>query len=248
MAVGPFLGSFTLIYNDYWDSEIDKISKRKASFPLPKGLLTHKGILRASILFMFLAVFFSLLVSPLFLLLIVINIILAFSYSTPPLRLKNRAGLDVITNAIGSGLICSVAGWIVEKPLLDYPVLWGFISMFGVSSFYIPTTIIDQESDKRAGVNTISVKLGKKRAFIVGLICIGMANAIIIYIGLIEYLIDRDFLIIAWPIVVLMVICYAVILSKLTFKSVYRTITALALLMVLGNSLLITYYVGLWTI
>lgn len=248
LAIGPFLGGFTLLYNDYWDSEVDKTSKRKALFPLPQGLLTHKTVFRGSILLMGLAIMFSIFVSLLFTILIVLCIALSLSYSTPPIRLKNRAGLDVVTNAMGSGLLCSIAGWIVTKPLLEYPVLWGLVSIFGVSALYIPTTIIDQESDKRAGLNTFAVKLGKRRAFYAGLLCIAIANAIIVYMGLISYLIDPNFLTVAWPIAFLMVISYGLILSKLTFKSVYRTIMALATLMLLGNGLLITYYVGLWTI
>ena len=93
---------------------------------------------------MLLAVLFSLLVSPLFALLVGICIILSLSYSTPPVRLKNRAGIDVVTNLVGSGLLCSIAGWIVVKPLLLYPYIWGVASMAGVAAIYIPTTINDQ--------------------------------------------------------------------------------------------------------
>ncbi|MEE9151128.1 MAG: UbiA family prenyltransferase [Thermoplasmata archaeon] len=248
MVMGPFLGGSTLLYNDYRDSKIDKTSKRKALFPLPQGFLASKTVFRASIVLMFLALAISFFISALFMLLVSLCLLLSICYSTPPIRLKNRAGLDVITNAVGSGVLCSIAGWIVAKSLLDYPVIWGLTSLFGVSSIYIPTTIIDQENDKKLGVNTIAVKLGKKRAFYAGLFCIVMANALIIYMGLISYLITPEFLIVAWPIAVAQPIIYALILRKLTFKSVYMTIMTLATLLLVGNILLLTYYVGLWSI
>jgi chlorophyll synthase len=248
IALGPFLGGSTLMYNDYWDSEVDKNSKRKGLFPLPQGLLEPRTVYRGSIILMLLALLFSFFVSFLFMAIVGVCIFLSLIYSTPPIRLKNRAGLDVTTNAIGSGLLCSIAGWILVKPVLDYPVIWGFTSLFGVSAIYIPTTIIDQESDKLAGVNTFAVWLGKKKAFYAGLICIAIANGLIIYMGLTSYLIDPAFLIVAWPIAVIQVIMYGVILRKLTFKSVYRTIIALSSLLTIGNILMLTYYVGLWGI
>ncbi len=248
IVMGPFLGGSTLLYNDYWDSEVDKNSKRKSLFPLPSGLVSHRAILIASIFLMILAIVMSFFISLLFMVLVSIAVALSICYSTPPLRLKNRAGLDVMTNAIGSGVICSIAGWIVTQPLIDYPVLWGFTSLFGVSSIYIPTTIIDSESDKLAGVNTFSVRFGKKNAFLVGLSCVIIANILIIFMGLTNYLIDVGFLYVAWPIALAQPVLYAIILRKQSFKNVYRTIMALSGLLTVGNAMMMTYYVGLWSI
>ncbi|UCG69308.1 MAG: UbiA prenyltransferase family protein [Thermoplasmata archaeon] len=247
-VMGPFLGGSTLLYNDYWDSEIDKTSKRKAAFPLPMGLVSSKSVLYTSIVLMILALFFSYFISLLFMMLVGLALALSICYSTPPIRLKNRAGLDVLTNAIGSGLLCSIAGWIVVKPFFEYPILWGFTSIFGVCSIYIPTTIIDQPNDKRKEVNTFAVRLGQKNAFYAGVFSIAMANILIVYMGLTNYLITMEFLIVAWPVALAQPIAYALILRKLTFKSVYRTIMALAGLLTVGNALMLTYYVGLWSI
>jgi chlorophyll synthase len=248
LAMAPFLGGSTLVYNDYWDSEVDKTSKRKSMFPLPQGLLPQRSLLAGSIFLMILALLFAFLVSILFMILISICIFLSILYSTPPIRLKNRAGLDVLTNAIGAGLLCSIAGWVVARPILDYPIIWGLTSLFGVSSIYIPTTIIDSDNDKRFGVNTFAVKLGKKKAFYVGLLCIISANILIILMGLTNYLITPEFVIVAWPIALIQPVSYYLILRKLTFKSVYHTITMLAGLLSLGNALLLTYYVGWWSL
>jgi chlorophyll synthase len=248
IAMAPLLGGSTLVYNDYWDHEVDKTSLRKSSFPLPKGLLSRKTILFSSIFLMILALVVSYFVSILFMILVGSCIFLSIIYSTPPIRLKNRAGIDVLTNAFGSGLLCSVAGWIVAKPLLDYPAVWGLTSFLGVSSIYIPTTIIDSDNDKKFGVNTFAVKLGKKKAFYFGVLSIAGANILIISMGLSNYLLTPEFVIVAWPIALAQPVIYYLILRKLTFRSVYRTITAVAILLAAGNILMLTYYTGFWSI
>jgi len=246
LALGPCLGGFTLLYNDYWDSEVDINSRRKGLFPLPRGLIKHKTIFGASIILMLSAVVFSLLVSVLFAMLVGICILLSFSYSTPPMRLKNRAGIDVMTNLVGSGLLCSIAGWIVVKPFQTYPYVWGLASMAGVAAIYIPTTIIDQESDKAAGINTFAVFFGKRTAYFFGVLSIAIANILIVLMGFTYYLFTPELIAVVWPIAAAQVLIYAYYLRKLTFRSVYRAILSLCILLVAGNSLLLTYYVGIW--
>jgi chlorophyll synthase len=248
IVMAPLLGGSTLVYNDYWDHEVDKTSLRKSSFPLTKGLLSKNAILFSSIFLMLMALVISIFISILFFLLVGICIILSVIYSTPPIRLKNKAGLDVLTNALGSGLVCSIAGWIVARPFLEYPWIWGAASVSGVCAIYIPTTIIDSDNDRRFGVNTFAVKLGKKRAFYGGVISITLANALIIYMGMTNYLITPEFLIVAWPIAIAQPVIYYMILRKLTFRSVYRTIFAIATLLAAGNILMLTYYTGVWSI
>ncbi|UCE73735.1 MAG: UbiA family prenyltransferase [Methanomassiliicoccales archaeon] len=248
MVMGPFLGGSTLLYNDYWDSEIDKISRRKGLFPLPQGLLEGKTVLKTSILFMGLALVLAIFVSLLFWLLVTSCIILSLSYSTPPIRLKNRAGLDVLTNIFGSGLLCSIAGWIVAQPIHEYPWVWGLTSMSGVGAIYIPTTIIDYKSDKVAGLYTFAVRFGKKTAFIFGILCVVIANSLVIYMGMTNYLFTPELVMVIWPIALAQVILYPIILRKMTFKGIYWTILTLCVLLVIGNGLLLTYYVGLWRI
>ena len=59
---------------------------------------------------------------------------------------------------------------------------------------------------------------------------------------------DVRFLYVVWPIALAQPVLYAVILRKQTFKNVYRTIMALSGLLTVGNALMLTYYVGLWSI
>jgi hypothetical protein len=77
---------------------------------------------------------------------------------------------------------------------------------------------------------------------------IAMANVLIVYMALTNYLIDVEFLIVAWPIAIAQPVLYYLILRKLTFKSVYKTISTIAILLAAGNILMLTYYTGVWSI
>jgi chlorophyll synthase len=244
LIVGPFLGGATLLYNDYWDYKMDKISRRKSDFPLPQGLISRKTIFRTAISFMVITLVLSIIISVLLFILMLVCVFLAIIYSAPPIRIKNRAGFDVLLNATGAGILCSFAGWILEKPIMDFPFLW-LIPMFcGVAAIYIPTTIIDYESDKKNNVNTISVALGKKGAFYLGWICIAIANATVIFMGLIDYIISPEFIYVIWPVALMQIVLYWVILKHQTFENVLHTIIGLSILLSIGNILLLLYYTG----
>jgi chlorophyll synthase len=244
IIVGPFLGGSTLLFNDYWDYKMDKMSLRKSDYPLPSGLIPRSIILKVSIGLMILAIVLSLIVSLLFMIIISACIFLSGIYSAPPIRIKNRAGLDLILNATGSGILCSFAGWIIEKPLFEFPVIWLIPMFFGVAALYIPTTIIDYDSDKKNDVNTIAVRLGKEGAFYFGLICITIANIVVMSMGLMNYLVTPEFTYVAWPIAVAQIILYWLILKEQNFKNVFRTIMGLSILLSIGNIILLLFYNG----
>jgi chlorophyll synthase len=244
IIVGPFLGGSTLLFNDYWDYKMDKMSRRKSEYPLPKGLISRNTVLKVSIGFMVIAIILALIVSILFMVLIASCIFLSVIYSAPPIRIKNRAGWDMILNATGSGILCSFAGWILIKPIVEFPILWLIPMFFGVAALYIPTTIIDYDSDKKNNVNTIAVRLGQQGAFYFGLICIIIANVAVMTMGLINYLVSPEFTYVAWPIALAQVVLYWLILKQQSFENVFKTIVALSILLSIGNIILLLFYNG----
>jgi chlorophyll synthase len=244
IIVGPFLGGSTLLFNDYWDYKMDKLSLRKSDYPLPKGLISRTMVLKVSIGLMVLGIILALTVSLLFMILITMCIFLSIIYSAPPIRIKNRAGLDLILNASGSGILCSFAGWILIKPIVEFPFLWLIPMFFGVAALYIPTTIIDYDSDKINNVNTIAVQLGTNGAFYLGLLCITIANIVVISMGLMNYLVTPEFSYVAWPIAGAQIVLYWFILRTQSFKNVFRIVIALSVLLSIGNIILLLFYTG----
>jgi chlorophyll synthase len=248
IVIGPLLAGSTLMFNDYWDMEVDKSNRRKLNKPLAMGLIPQSIIYRFSIFLMIFAVLTALYISFIFALFISASVFLSIIYSSIPIRIKNRPGFDLILNATGAGVFCSFAGWVLINPITEYPFFWLVPMFFGVAAIYLPTTIIDYPSDKRNGINTIAVKLGQQKTFYLGLVCIGIANAAIILMGLNNYLITPRFVYVVWPIALAQVIMYWYLLRKQTFKNVIGTIAGLASLLSFGNILLILHYTGYFDI
>ncbi|UCE38487.1 MAG: UbiA prenyltransferase family protein [Thermoplasmata archaeon] len=245
IAIGPLLGGATILYNDFFDRGIDKPSRRKKHLPLLKGMLKPRSIYRLSIALFSLAFLLALFISIWFALLVLACIILSIIYSSPPLRLKEHPGFDLLTNAIASGIICTMAGWIIIRPVLEFPILWGIVSFFGVGAIYLPTTIIDFEPDVKKGVKTIATYLGKRRAFYLGWSFVVLANSTIILMGLLNYIIPPRFLLFVWPIMIAEILSYWYYLRKLDFKGGYYAILVFSLLVAFGTGLILFYNAGL---
>lgn len=248
IAIGPLLGGATILYNDFFDRSKDTHSRRKKHLPLLEGMLKPRSIYHLSIILFGLAFLFALFVSFWFALFILICIILSIVYSSPPLRLKERAGLDLLTNAMASGIICTMAGWVIIRPILEFPVLWGIISFFGVGAIYVPTTIIDYEPDIKKGVTTIATYLGKRKAFYLGWSFVVLANCTIILMGLLHYIIPPKFLLFVWPISIAEILSYWYYLRKLNFEGGYYAILVFSLLVAFGTGLILFYNAGLLVI
>jgi chlorophyll synthase len=245
ISIGPLLGGATILFNDYFDQSKDIISRRKKNLPLTKGLLNPISIYRLSIALFIFAVIFAFFVSLWFALFVIICIILSIVYSAPPLRLKERPGLDLFTNSIASGILCTIAGWVINKPIQDFPILWGIVSFFGVGAIYIPTTIIDYEPDIKKGVKTIATYLGKQKTFYIGWSFVVLANISIVLMGLLDYVIPPRFLLFAFPIMIAEIISYWYYLGKLNYEGGYYAILVFSILVAFGTGLILFYNAGL---
>ena len=151
--------------NDIYDYESDKINPRKkllAGVKLEPEY--HSYIKKVSFLVI------SLLLLTSFLTLNVSNILgmlllvfVAYFYSAPPLRLKERPPLDSVSNGIGffSAFLLGFSlggGSIINVGIGVYLLTACFIGVHAYS------TITDYEADKKAGYKTFAVVFGKRSA------------------------------------------------------------------------------------
>lgn len=245
IAIGPLLGGATILYNDYFDRKIDIESIRKKHLPLLTGVIKPLSIYHLSIILFCCAIICALIISLYFALLVIICILLSVLYSAPPLRLKERPGLDLLTNSIASGILCTMAGWVIIKPLDEFPIIWGIISFFGVGAIYVPTTIIDFEPDTKNDVITLATSIGKRKAFFLGWICVICANLTIVIMGLLDYIIPPKFLLFVWPIMIAEIVLYRYFLKKLDMKGGYYAIMSFSLLVSIGTGLILFYNANL---
>jgi len=89
-------------------------------------------------------------------------VVMAVLYSVPPVRLKARAGWDLVINCLGFGLLTPLAGWgltgVAVTPGLRSVVI-GFAFLFG--ALYPPTQIYQIEEDRARGDRTLVIVLGE---------------------------------------------------------------------------------------
>lgn len=198
------LGISSSCLNSLVDAEDSDLGSFRKDYQNP---IVYYGVsptqMKIIMIFCFITSFFiSLYVSLVFAVMILIGSLISISYSYYP-RMKRRAPLDVIWNAVGLFTLPFIAGWIVfhnsseilfhsilvfrlsyyfwigGEILLIFMVListswFPFLEMVGGTliggAFYVLTAVLDFDSDKRSGIKTISVFLGKRYSILLSLL------------------------------------------------------------------------------
>lgn len=168
LCLGPLIWGSTLLYNDYQDLRADRANPRRARDPLVLGEVAPQQALWGARVLAVLGLAVAAFVGPFFLAAMASCLVLSWAYSAPPLRLKGRAGLDVLVNVVGIGVLCTLAGWSLAAPLRDFPGPFMAQPVLLLASAYIPTTLVDYPTDRAFGYDTIAVRLGPGRAFWLG--------------------------------------------------------------------------------
>ena len=146
----------TLAINSAFDHDEGDIGYLRQP-PKPPKFLLHVSVLMltASLLLGFL-------LPPVFAWSNAICVVMAVLYSVPPIRLKARAGWDMVINCVGFGLLTPMAGWgLTGTPLSTafVHVAIGFAFLFG--ALYPMTQIYQIEEDRARGDRTLVIKLGE---------------------------------------------------------------------------------------
>lgn len=166
---GPLVWLAVLAINDACDLQGDLRNPRKSDAPLVEGRLTMRVALIAAHVTAAGALVVALTVRPAFALVTLGFLVLGWLYSVPPLRLKDRPGFDVATNAIAVGGFAVLAGWTVVRPLDGFPWIMVVEGVLVAVALYVPTTVTDYRADLASGYRTIAVRLGPRVAYRLGL-------------------------------------------------------------------------------
>lgn len=170
MAGISLLFTGAVYLNQVYDYESDSINA-KLGF-LQKGYLTQRqlqnGFLIVSLLPLIAAPFISIFVLFLF----AQFVVLAYTYSAPPLRLKDRAIPGLIANGYAHGTLVAMA----VLPNLDIHnvglIGWDVPAYFflTVGAVYILTTIPDCDGDAATGKKTLAVVIGRGGSLVVAVV------------------------------------------------------------------------------
>jgi 4-hydroxybenzoate polyprenyltransferase len=176
-----FFNSAIFIINQLGDIDTDRLHIEKAKLPVSSGRVSKKRAIIIALGFFLLGLVFSLLVSQIFLLFILITYLFALLYSFRPIRLKGRPFLDLMIIGIGFGSWAVVTAWAIYAgaSIFFFPLPFLPSSLLlGAGFFYAGThgihTASDWSADAQAGVNTTAVFLGPKKATKIGISLIGI--------------------------------------------------------------------------
>ncbi|MBN1163838.1 MAG: UbiA family prenyltransferase [Candidatus Krumholzibacteriota bacterium] len=174
LSFTALLGAVYII-NQITDREADRANRKL--FLIPEGIISPAaaklecGILIAvSLLSGYLLLPFE------FLIILLLSLALGAAYSLEPIRLKRRSGGDVLANALGNGILNTLAGWVAcGAPLAGWSVLLPY--PLAVASVHLCTALADIEGDRLCGLRTSGVALGRQRGILFSTLLMGAAAA-----------------------------------------------------------------------
>ena len=274
-VLGPFLGTYTLLLNVYYDmGTTDRANPRKKhvqvvedliaqglfdreTLRLASGAFAALGILVAAYLSTNLinyggqdtsGLFTSTVGSYGFLVFTVLLAVLSLAYSHPAIRFKGRAGADLLTNMIGFGILCPIAGWALLRPIEQMP--WWFIATIALflGALYAPTTASDYAADRAFDIRTLAVRFGVRRTLFLGFL-LQLASVVSLAIGWSQRWFPfepaaYDAMGPLWPFLLLAIAFYAVFIRRPSVGRTWSLLLVLSLAEGLGVLLMLRGFVG----
>lgn len=178
-AVGPLLWGGLYAFNDWVDREKDKLHPVKKLRPVPSGLINEKLALIFSITLILIAFFigfhfFFYYNNFLFLVCLAAMTVNQFLYCTPPIQLKTKPVLDLVSGSLINPLFRFYSGWILFMPEFNAPLLVLFfvlgLQFSGYALYRLNSRELEKELNYRSSVVVFSEKTIKTVAYVAGFI------------------------------------------------------------------------------
>ncbi len=188
--VAILLCTASITVNHYFDYKTDKKSKQIYRFPVAAGKI-KKG---TAAFFSLSTIFFSIFLSYVFLnnfsfYLVLFANFMIISYSSPPIRIKERAFLGIFWNGIGYGWVpYYLALFISNQPITYFQHLLGLIPFLISASGHILLQVRDIKDDKKGSVVTTSTKFGAKKMKKVSGLMVLFSGLVMVYLILQNFL------------------------------------------------------------
>lgn len=156
--VSFLIHSYIFSINDVFDAEFDRMKPNNKNI-ISKGIITKRRAAAISLIFLLAGFIVTYIFLPKILILYLTGAVLTMSYSSPPLRLKERFPFDSIAHGLGP-MICFVAAYIL---FTDPDIKLIFASAI-IFLLYIGSEIVqeirDFKVDSKSGFNTTVIVLG----------------------------------------------------------------------------------------
>lgn len=171
-----FLNGGTLAINSAFDGEEGDIGYLDDPPPPPRALFGFGMVLMVSG-----GLAAALLLNRGYLLVYGACFVLSILYSVPPFRWKAIAGLDLLVNAVGFGVLTPLAGWTLgSAPFESWSLI--LILAFGplFAALYPLTQIYQVEEDRERGDRTLALLLGTGRSLQFAMLMVAIAFVLLI--------------------------------------------------------------------
>jgi len=208
-------------YNAIADKKIDQINK--PTRPVAANQITEKQATILTTIFYILSIITATLISPLITTIILIAIIITITYSFKTIYLKKRFIAGNMVGAILYGLITPLAGWALT-PNLTIPTPIIFTLFFLAIGLSFLKDFEDVVGDKKYGVNTLPLKLGRDKS-ITAIILITTITFAYLTITIITNTLPQKyyFLLIFYPLIFFNIYSYKNPADKKIISHLFRT-------------------------
>jgi lycopene elongase/hydratase (dihydrobisanhydrobacterioruberin-forming) len=247
VVIGPFLWASASWVNDACDVDGDRMNPRKADSPLVQGVFSAGAVWRGAVVAALAAVALAVTVNVKFALVVTGALALAWAYSAPPVRLKTRPGADLAANALAVGVVTLLAGWAVTRSPGDFP--WYVLpqGLLVASALYVPTTLVDADSDRRSGYRTITTTLGDRRAYFLGWTAWVLSCGGAVLLAALDVLVPRPMLLVFAVTMPVLLWEYHVLIGRARDPAgIVRGIVVCSVTFLASNSLFALMYTGAW--
>ena len=172
LAWGVLGNGGTLAINSAFDRDVGDIGYLENPPPVPRYLALF------AIILMMLGIPLAITLGWRFSIAYGICVIMSILYSVPPIRLKARAGFDILINATGFGALTIYAGWAAVARPLEAPIISVVAAFFFFFvGFYPLTQIYQMSEDSERGDYTLALALGKQNSIRLSIFGVGMGFA-----------------------------------------------------------------------
>lgn len=162
VMAGPILCGISQVINDYFDREVDALNEPNRL--IPAGLVSLKQVVATILLLMPLGIAIALSLGRGVSILTGIGLLLAMSYSAPPLRAKRNGWVGNSLVAISYEGLAWMAGHLAFAPLTSASVLIALLYSLGAHGIMSINDYKSIVGDRLSGIRTIPVLYGPQRA------------------------------------------------------------------------------------
>jgi len=149
------------VINDIYDIDIDRINKPHR--PLPSGRVSTRSACLYYLLLIFLGNLVAIFVNPLYFLIAITSTLISFVYAA---KLKRTPLIGNICVAYLSSITLLAGGLVHPKSLSEPLLIVFFTAFFGSISREMIKDVEDMIADKKKGVVTLPVLLGKRFSYL----------------------------------------------------------------------------------